>query len=218
VKLHGWYVPAADERAVLLFCHGNAGNISHRVGMIDAFHRLRLSVFIFDYRGYGRSEGKPTEKGTYLDSEAAWDYLTETRRVPPERIVIFGRSLGGAIAAHLAKDRAPGALILGSAATSVVDMGKEMYPYLPVRWLCRFQYATVEYVRQVRCPVLVIHSVEDELVPFHHGQRIFEAAPQPKQFLRITGGHNEGYGETAGAYPAGLEKFLNDFSIGSRRP
>jgi len=132
-ELHGWFIPADNPRGVLLFCHGNAGNISGRIESVSLFHNLGLSVFIFDYRGYGHSRGKPSEKGTYLDAEAAWDYLTALKKIDPEKIIIFGRSLGGAVAAWLANERTPGGAIIESTFTSIKDAGSEMYPYLPVR-------------------------------------------------------------------------------------
>ena len=131
VRLSGWFVPAEAPRGVILFCHGNAGNISHRLESIRVFHRLGLSTFIFDYRGYGQSEGRPTEQGTYLDAEAAWRYLVQERRVAPTEIIVFGRSLGGAIAAWLAQDHTPRALIVESTFTSVRDMASHLYPFLP---------------------------------------------------------------------------------------
>ncbi len=210
VRLHGWWVPAeGTSRGTVVFCHGNAGNISNRVGSVQVFHELRLDVLIFDYRGYGRSAGSPTEKGTYLDAEAAWDYVTRTRKVPPERIVVFGRSLGGAVAAHLAKERNPRALVLEATFTSVAEVGAAHYPCLPVRLLARFDYAAAEYVKEAKCPVLVIHSPDDEIVPFELGKKVFEAAPGPKKFLEIRGSHNDGWAESGKDYVKGLEAFLS---------
>jgi len=218
VKIAGWYVPAGPQSPVVLFCHGNAGNISHRIESLAQFNRLGLSVLIFDYRGYGQSAGKCSEKGTYLDAEAAWRYLTEGRRIAPERIIVFGRSLGGAIAAHLARDHAPGALIVESSFTSVPDRAAEMLPLLPVRWLCRFRYSTAEYVREVDCPLLVVHSVDDELIGYHHGRRIYEAASPPKELLSINGGHNDGFIVSQEKYLAGLTKFLDEHIRPQARP
>ena len=207
VALHGWFVPGAGER-VLLFFHGNAGNISHRLASIQQFHELGLSVFIIDYRGYGQSEGRITERGTYRDADAAWHYLTDSRGLNPRQIVVFGRSLGGPIAAWLATQQQPGALIVESAFSSVLDIGRELYPFLPIRWLSRFRYPTRDYVGQTSCPVLVVHSREDEIIPFHHGERIFAAAPQTKQLLEIHGPHNGAHLGLAGPYVEGLRVFL----------
>lgn len=209
LELCGWFVPSGESADTILFCHGNAGNISHRLDSIGVFRRMGLNVFIFDYRGYGNSEGHPSEKGTYLDAEAAWDYLTETRQIPPEGIIIFGRSLGGAVAAWLARERSPRALIVESAFTSVSDVGAEYYPYLPVRLLSRFSYNTRGYITHAKCPVLVVHSRTDELIAFDHGQRLFEAAGEPKEFLEITGSHDYGFLDSARKYKEGMKAFLS---------
>ena len=208
VSLHGWYIPAERERAVLLFCHGNAGNISHRLESIHLFNRLGLSVFIFDYRGYGRSEGKPDEEGTYNDAIAARDWLVDHKQYDPQKIVVFGRSLGGAVAARLAYEKNPKAMIIESAFTSVGDMGAQIYPYMPVKLLLRYHYRTIDYIGGARCPVLVIHSPDDELVSFSHGQKLYDAAPEPKKFLEITGGHNGGFLDEPDIYIKGLDSFL----------
>ncbi len=209
VKLSGWFIPAENSRGVVLFCHGNAGNISHRLESILIFNRLSLDVFIFDYRGYGQSEGKPAEQGTYLDAEAAWDYLVENRQADPARIVIFGRSLGGAVASWLAKERTPGALIVESTFTSIPDIGAEAYPFLPVRLMSRFDYSTVDHIHGVTCPILIVHSRDDELISFNHGLKIFEAANEPKDLLEISGSHNDGFLISEGKYEIGLNLFIS---------
>ena len=134
-QLDAWFVPADPARGTLLFFHGNAGNNSHRLDSIRLFHELGLSVLIFDYRGYGQSTGRPTEKGTYRDADAAWQYLVEQRAIPPERIILFGRSLGAPIAADLATRQAAAGVILESGFTSVPDVAAKLYPWLPARWL-----------------------------------------------------------------------------------
>ena len=209
VKLSGWFIPSDSARGVILFCHGNAGNISHRLESIHIFHQLELDVFIFDYRGYGQSEGKPTEKGTYQDAEAAWRYLTEERQLAPTEIIVFGRSLGGAIASWLAQSHTPGALIVESTFTSLGDIAATLYPYLPVRLLLRFEYHTAEYLSRVNCPVLIVHSRDDEIMPFSHGRRLFEVAGEPKRFLEITGTHNEGFITSGKRYEEGLNAFIS---------
>ena len=211
VKLSGWFIPSESARGVILFCHGNAGNISHRLESIQIFHRLGLDIFIFDYRGYGQSEGKPTEQGTYQDAEAAWRYLTEERQVNPSKIIVFGRSLGGAVASWLAQRHTPGALILESTFTSLPDIAATVYPYLPVRPLLRFKYNTAEYLDRVNCPVLIVHSRDDEIMPFSHGQRLFEMAKEPKKFLEITGTHNEGFITSGTHYEEGLNAFVSEY-------
>ncbi len=208
VKLHGWYVPAdSPGGATLLFFHGNAGNISHRVDSIALFHELGLNVLIIDYRGYGRSQGRPGEKGTYADAEAAWRYLTEHRDVKPEQIVIFGRSLGGAVAVELATRHTPAALIVESTFTSGADMARRMAPWFP-RWLIFLRYDSLQRIGQVHCPVLIVHSRDDEMIPFEQGRRLFAAAPSPKEFLELEGGHNEGYLLCLETYRRTLRAFL----------
>lgn len=212
VKLSGWFVPAESARGVILFFHGNGGNISHRLDSLELFHRLGWSTFIIDYRGYGQSEGQPGEQGTYLDAEAAWRFLVEEKQVTPAQIILFGESLGGAVASRLAQTHSPQALILLSTFTSIPDMGAQTYPFLPVRLLARVHYNTLARLPEITCPVLIIHSPDDEVVPYSHGQKLFEAANAPKEFLKLRGGHNEGVLLEAAAYEAGLEAFLDRYS------
>lgn len=207
--LSGWFIPAENPKGVLLFCHGNAGNISHRLDSLMLFHHLGLSSFIFDYRGYGRSQGKITEKGTYADAEAAWNYLVRVKDTSPAEIIVFGRSLGGAVASMLARHHRPKCLIVESAFTSIPDIAARIYPFLPVRIITRFTYPTIENITDVRCPVLIIHSRDDEIIPFDHGERLFEAAREPKEFLEIRGSHNEGFLVSGQRYRKGLESFIS---------
>jgi fermentation-respiration switch protein FrsA (DUF1100 family) len=208
IRLNGWFVPAENARGVLLFFHGNAGNISHRLASLRIFNALGLSTFIFDYRGYGRSEGKPTEQGTYLDAEAAWRYLTAERGIAEGEIVYFGRSLGSSIAAYLAMEKTPKALILESAFTSIADAGAQAYPFLPVRLLSRYEYETREYLESVTAPILITHSPQDEIIPFEHGRALFAVANEPKSFLELVGGHNTGFLQSGETYVNGLDNFL----------
>jgi hypothetical protein len=208
LKLHAWHVPAKDAAGTVLFCHGNAGNVSHRIETIAVLHKLGMNVLVFDYRGYGKSEGRPTEEGTYRDAEAAWAYLVETRGEKPQRIVIHGRSLGGSVAAHLAMDRTAAGLIVESSFYDITELGAELFRWLPVRWLSRMKYKTAEYVKGARCPVLVIHSREDDMIALHHGQKIFDAAPQPKRLLEIHGGHNSAFLDSSDIYNPALRQFF----------
>ncbi len=207
-ELYGWYVPAGAGAPAVLFCHGNAGNISHRLEWIWLFHEMGLAVLLFDYRGYGRSSGTPDEAGTYADANAAWDYLTKRIEVAPAKIVIVGESLGGPIAAHLAKDVGPGALILVSTFTSAPDLASHYYWYLPVHLLARLQYPTAEYVTQVSAPTLVIHSRWDEIVPFRHAEEIYRRARGPKHLLEILGGHNAAVSTSGSKLRVGIRGFL----------
>ena len=172
------------------------------------FHRLGYSSLFLDYRGYGNSAGTPSEEGTYRDAEAAWHYLTVQKNILPCRIVLFGESLGGAIAAWLAARQQPGALVIASGFTSVPDLGQQLYPFLPVRWLARMQFDTREYLHAATAPVLVAHSPDDEVIPFEHGRALFVAANSPKQFIELAGGHNNGFIFMRAAWIKVLEDFL----------
>ena len=208
VRLHGWFLPGDSDR-VLLFFHGNAGNISHRLESIRQFLQLGLSVLIIDYRGYGQSEGRTTEQGIYRDAEAAWQYLLEINGTPEGRILLFGRSMGASAAAYLAARHRPLAVVVESSFTSVPDIAGEYYPWLPVRWLSRLRHSTEGFVRQADCPVLVIHSRDDEIVPFRHGEAIFAAAGEPKVLLELRGTHNDAFLRDEHNYLAGLREFLD---------
>lgn len=208
VRLNGWYIPTPRAKFTLLFCHGNGGNMMHRLDSLELFNNLGLSCFIFDYRGYGKSGGKPTEQGTYLDAMAAYDWLTKDKGVKSRDIIVFGRSLGGSIATELARKVEAGSLVVESAFTSFVAMGKKFYWYMPVKLFARYKYDTLEYIRDVKCPVLVIHSIDDEVIPFEFGQQLYVAANEPKEFVEITGGHNDGFLVSAEVYKAGWLNWL----------
>jgi len=211
VTLHGWFIAGRSSR-VLLFFHGNAGNISHRLDSIRQFQDLGLSVFIIDYRGYGQSEGRTTEKGIYRDADAAWRYLIEGRGIVASDIVIFGRSLGASVASWLAAQTQPLALIVESSFTSVPDIAQDLYPWLPARWLSRLSHATRDYIQDVRCPVLVVHSRDDEIIPFHHGEEIFASANKRRTLLEIRGTHNDAFLQDERTYVGGLQAFLTSLS------
>lgn len=208
VNISGWWLPLENARATLLFFHGNAGNIGHRLESLALFRALNLSVLIIDYHGYGDSEGKPSETGTRMDARAAWHYLVIERNIPAKQIVVFGRSMGAAVAAELAREHAPGAVILESAFRSLPDMAQAVYPFLPARWLTRYEYDTEAYVRDIDAPVLVIHSESDEIIPYSHGQAIYAAAREPKSMLVIEGDHNTGFFNDPKKYLNGIDRFL----------
>jgi fermentation-respiration switch protein FrsA (DUF1100 family) len=208
IRIHGWFLPSRDNKGSLLFFHGNAGNISHRLESIGIFHSLGLSILIIDYRGYGKSAGTPSEEGTYLDGEAAWEHLVYARKIPPEKIIIFGRSLGGAIAVHIGKKHAPAGVIIESSFTSVPDMAAQLYPWLPVRWLSRLHYNSRQWIKSINTPVLIVHSREDDIIPFSHGEKLFAEALEPKTFLEISGSHNDGFLTSGEKYVQGVSNFL----------
>jgi len=211
LTLDSWFVPHSKPRGVVIFFHGNAGNMSHRLDTLTILNQLGLSTLIFDYRGYGASEGEISEKGSYKDARAAWNFLTEQRNIRPSKIIFIGRSLGGAVASQLATVHTPKVLIIESSFTSVPKLAAAIYPFLPVRWLSRFQYDSENNLKQLNCPILVIHSPNDEIIPFEHGQRLHNTANQPKKFLVIRGGHNDGFITSGDAYRRGIDEFLNEF-------
>jgi fermentation-respiration switch protein FrsA (DUF1100 family) len=199
VRLHGWYCTPRNaeanaqpqRRMTLLWFHGNAGNITSRYGMVERLVELPAEVFIIDYRGYGRSEGSPSEQGLYLDARAAWDYLTGARGIPPANIVVFGDSLGGAVAIDLATRVAPAGLIVQSSFTSIRDMAAEVMPFVP-GFILRTKMDSLSKIAKVRAPKLFIHSPADELVPYRFGRALYDAAPEPKKFYEVKGAsHNE---------------------------
>jgi len=208
LKLTGWYIPVDTSQPTVLFCHGNGGNMMHRLDTINIFHELGLNCFIFDYRGYGNSQGKPTEEGTYLDADAAYKWLTEQKKTSADNIIIFGRSLGGSIAANLAAGVEAKALIIESSFTSYADIGAKFYPYMPVKWFARYNYNTIDYIKKVKCPVMVIHSRKDEIIPFEFGLRLYEAANQPREFVEIFGSHNDGFLVSAEIYKKAWKDWL----------
>ncbi len=207
-RISAWHVPSPDAQFTILMCHGNGGNISHRLEIIKLLHAITLNVFIFDYRGYGRSGGRPSEHGTYLDAEAAYRWLLHQKKIPENRIIVSGHSLGGAIAANLAAKTSPAACVIEAAFTSIPEMARRHYPVFPTALLCRFKYDTLAAVKNIRCPVLVICSREDEIVPFEHGIRIFNAARDPKKLVELRGSHNSMIFESEDDYAAALRSII----------
>jgi uncharacterized protein len=210
VILNGWFFSASTNanrrHLAFLFCHGNAGNISHRLDTCVALLATGVNVFVIDYRGYGRSQGSPSEEGTYLDAQAAYEWLRQ-KGFAGTNIIAFGESLGGGVVSELAVREPVGGLVLQSSFTSVTDMGAEWFPWLPVRWLGTIKYDTHSKLPRLKVPVLIMHSPTDELVGFHHGQKNFAAANEPKLFWELRGGHNSPLDDTK-HFLAGLEKFL----------
>lgn len=195
-EIHGWWLPAEGAQLTVLFCHGNAGNISHRLERARLMQaKLQANVLLFDYRGYGRSTGSPDEEGTYRDARAAYLYLAEKQRIAAERLVLFGESLGAAVAVQLAIERPAKALVLESPFTSIPDMARAAYPFLPpVGPLIRTRYETIAKVSRLGIPLLVLHGDRDDIVPLRQGRRVFDTAPEPKRFFAIPGaGHNDTY-------------------------
>jgi fermentation-respiration switch protein FrsA (DUF1100 family) len=217
-KLHGWWCRkmgtgengAVRSDTVLLWFHGNAGNLSHRAqGLLQFAELLPAEVLIFDYRGYGRSEGKPSENGLYSDARAAWRYLEEERAVAPERIVLFGRSLGAGVAVDLATHVEPAGLVVESGFSSIPAMARHHYPFIP-RFLVRSRMDSLTKIRTISCPKLFVHSRADEVAPFELGYAVYEAAPEPKRFYEVEGaGHNETSLVGGRAYFVALADFIS---------
>ena len=211
VVLHGWWLPHENARGTVLHCHGNGGNISHRLALAGDLHRLGVNVFLFDYRGYGRSRGWPSERGLYRDAQAAYEFVRVQygdAENPP--IVLHGQSLGGAVAAQLALAKPVRGLILESAFTSIPDMAARLYPWLPVRLLCASRFDTLDKVRRIACPKLLAHSIQDEMIPYTLGRQLFDAAAPPKRFCALTGGHNDAGWAASAEYRRALEEFLRE--------
>lgn len=208
VRLHGWFIPHQGASRTVLFFHGNAGNISHRRESVEIFHRLGLNVFIFDYRGYGNSQGKPSEYGLYVDAMTAWQYLVQEKNFSRQQIILFGRSLGGAVACNLAAGVQPGALILESTFSSARDVANTIFPIMSRIVPMRFEFNTEDYIKRVTSPLLVVHSTEDDIIPFWQGEKVYQAASQPKYLVKIHGDHNSGFLMSQPTYEQAFGEFL----------
>lgn len=212
VRLHAWFLPVEAPRCTVLLSHGNAGNISHRLDRARLLQAaLRADVLLYDYRGYGRSDGAPDEEGTYRDARAAYRYLVDTRHVPPSRMILFGESLGCAVAVDLALTHPSRAVVLESPFASIRDMAGATLPWLPVGRFLRTKYDNLAKIGRLGAPLLVMHGDRDSVVPFEQGQRLFTAAPEPKRFYRIAGAdHNDTYLTGGSAYWAALSAFVEE--------
>ena len=210
-KLCGWFISGDKTEPTIIFCHGNAGNISHRLEKIAVFHDLGFNIFIFDYRGYGKSEGGPSESGLYKDARAAYDYLTVKMGIPAGDIILYGESIGGVVAADLASVKNVKALITEEAFTSTRDMARIHYPFIP-RFLIASKFDSISKIKNVTCPKLIIHSVDDEIVPFSLGEKLFNQASAPKKFLKIRGSHNTAFFDSKEEVAGGMRSFLKEIS------
>jgi fermentation-respiration switch protein FrsA (DUF1100 family) len=216
VELHAWWIPAEEQRGAVIVSHGNAGSIGQRLHLAHAFHGMGLGVLLYDYRGYGRSEGRPSEDGLYLDAEAVWRLVVDELGVAPERLVLYGESLGGAVAVELATRRPAAALILESSFRSLPAVGAEAYPFLPVRLLARNRFDSEAKVGALEMPLLVVHSPEDEVVPFAHAEGLVAAAGGRARLLRTTGRHNDGGFALSGELTREVRAFV-DAALGEAR-
>ena len=209
VKLHGWFLPADSAIATLVMPHGNAGNISNRYALMAILRQYGFHVFMFDYRGYGRSEGVPSEQGLYMDGKAAFDYAATRPEVNSKKIFVWGTSLGGAVAVDIVMHRPAAGLILESTFTSAAAMAAELYPSLPVRFFLRTKFNSIEKIGQIHAPLLLMHGNEDRTVPFRLGQELYAAAHEPKEFYEITGAdHNDTYMVGGSVYFQRVREFI----------
>jgi uncharacterized protein len=212
VKLAGWIMAAEPDSTGhwLLICHGNAGNLSEfdRPVHYAGLRRLGLNLLAFDYRGYGESGGAASEQGLYRDADAAYRYLREHRRVPADRIVVFGHSLGSAVAIDLVSRSPVAGIIVEGALTSALHRGQELYPYIPVRWIARSRFNSIDKVPGIIVPKLFLHATRDEVIPLSHGRRLFDAARPPKTFVELDGGHGDAFDTDSARYFASIAGFL----------
>jgi fermentation-respiration switch protein FrsA (DUF1100 family) len=212
LTLASWVIPAgsASNGYWLLICHGNAGNLSEfgRPAHYAGLRQLGLNLLAFDYRGYGESEGAPTEEGLYRDATAAYRYLRERMEVSADRIIVFGHSLGSAVAVDLVRRVPAAGLILDGALTSVLERGAELYPFIPVRWLAVSRFSSIEKIPRVTIPKLFLHASGDEVIPLRHGRRLYEAAPPPKTFVELRGGHGDAFDVDSAEYFGSIRRFV----------
>ncbi len=212
-KLHGWWVPGQEDAPTMLFFHANAGNITHRIDNLMRWQKRGLNTFILDYRGYGRSEGTPDEAGLYQDAEAAYAYVCETRGVNPKQTVLFGRSLGGAVAFYIASKLPAAGVIVESTFTSLPDLAALFFPGMDAN-LLQGQYESLERAKHLTMPLLVVHGTRDDLVPVEQGKRLFTAHPgrigkQKQLYLIEDAGHNDTYYVGGEEYFETLERFIH---------
>ncbi len=218
VRINGWFVPHPKGDTTLLWFHGNSGNLGGRIIPIEKFHRhLKVNILAIDYRGYGRSEGTLSEEGTYLDAVGAYDYLTTRPDIDAGRIIVFGRSLGTAVAVELATRRNPYGLILEAPFSSVRDMARKTFPWLPIGSFLKIHYDSLSKMPQLKVPLLVLHGDQDNIVPYTQGRRVFEAAPEPKTFYTIQGaGHNNTHRKGGGEYFRTISGFIEKLGAGTK--
>ncbi len=208
-KTHGWFMPLENARGVVLFSHGNAGNISGRLESMGLLRSMGFSVLAYDYGGYGNSTGRASEKRCYADARAMWNWLTETKKVPADKILLFGRSLGGAVTCDLATEVTPRAVVIESTFLSVPEVAATVFPWLPVRLLAAYRFANVNKIANIHVPLLMAHSQDDEMIPYAHGLKLFGLANEPKTFIEIHGDHNMGFVTSKDIYLAGWKKFID---------
>ncbi|HDH04240.1 MAG TPA: alpha/beta hydrolase [Nitrospirae bacterium] len=209
VQISAWFIPSGEPRATILFSHGNGGNISHRIEKMKTLNDLDLNIFIFDYRGYGMSKGNPSEEGLYLDAEAAYDYLVNEKKIPAGKIIGYGESLGGAVIIDLAGKRELGGVIIEGSFSSIRDMAKKYFPFIPP-FVFKSSFNSFEKIKSIKSPKLHFHAVSDETVPFELGKKLFDNALEPKEFVLLQGGHNDSFLISQDVFITGIDLFLDN--------
>lgn len=219
VELHAWWIPHRRAVGTMLYCHGSSGNLDHHVDVLAALQQLQANLFAFDYRGYGRSTGSPTEAGLFRDARAAWDHLVHRIGVPPGEIILFGHSLGGAVAIDCALDRQAAGLVVQSSFTQVRDMARASYPSLPLHLVARNQFRSIDKVSRLELPKLFIHGGSDERVSPSLGRRLYEAAAEPKELYLVPGaGHNDVHRQGGLRYLRRISRFRTRCLRAAGRP
>lgn len=208
--LNAWWIPQENytEKLTIFYCHGNSLNIGNYLTPSKILFEQGYNVFIFDYRGYGRSTGETDEEGTYIDVKTCYSYMLENYNLTPNQTVVYGRSMGGPIAAYLMNFYTPAALVLESTFTTCDKEAEYIAPWIPWNLFDTIEYPTIDYLQKAKCPVLIIHSKGDLKIRYHNGEELFKAAPEPKEMLTITGGHGDGYKTSGKVYTDGLNGFI----------
>ncbi len=209
--ISGWFFQSPSDSPVIVFFSGNAGNMSYHLDTVEILYEFGYSIMTYDYREFGASTGVLTEQAQYEDTELIWKYLTETKNFAPEKIILLGRSLGGAMASWLASQHKVGGLIMESSFTSMLDMGRVYYKWLPTELILRWKYDNGSRISDLNCPILFIHSKEDELIPYQQAEQLYEKAKNPKKFLTLEGGHMEGYLVSRDVYFEGIRDFIEQY-------
>lgn len=208
-KLHGWFFPVEESEYVVVLSHGNAGNISNRIDIGKLLSEIGFSVLLYDYRGYGKSTGKPDEQGLYTDIESVVQYLNTEKGFKEVEMIMYGRSLGGAVAAYAASKYLVAGLVIDSAFENLKTMVADLYPFVPSS-LAAYEFPTENYLSKItNIPVMIMHSRNDEIINFSHGQKLFEIANEPKRFVELRGGHNDNFHESADIHIEHWNQFLN---------
>ena len=207
IDISAWFIPAKDAVVTVIFCHGNGGNISHRLDKIRFFNNLNLNVIVYDYRGYGKSTGSPCEKGLYFDTKAVYNYLRNDKKIAPDKIIVFGESLGSTVAVDLISKEDTAGVIIEGGFSSAPDMARYMYPLIP-SFIFSIKFNSTAKIKGLKIPKLFFHSKSDEIVPYALGRKLFDAADNPKEFVDILGAHNMAFFDSQDLILAKIKEFL----------